>query len=336
MNLRVFRARGAFTLVELLVVIAIIGILVSLLLPAVQSAREAARSTQCKNHVKQLSLSMIAYHATHGHFPSGGWGWYWVGDPDRGAGIQQPGGWVYATLPHIEQTALYMLPSDGKPDELTTQQTAGAKTMVETPLAMHNCPSRRRTMAFTANGGLSDPYNCDLHSKSARTDYCANSGYPAMYPYGLQGPSTLTEALNNNINNTWPTTPNITNTCTGIACLRSEVNMGHVRDGASNTYLLGEKYLNPDAYFTGSDGADNETMYSGYNNDNHRSANGHTPARDKPGYGNADTFGSPHSHGFHMGMCDGSVHVMRFSIDLDVHRRLGNRADGQPVDVSSL
>ena len=235
---------------------------------------------------------MIAYHTTHGHFPSGGWGWYWVGDPDRGAGIQQPGGWVYATLPHIEQTNLYMKPSDGKPDELTAQQTAGAKEMVETPLVMHNCPSRRRAMAFTANSGLSDPYNCDPHTKSARTDYCANSGYPVMYPYTLQGPSTLTEALNNNKNGTWPTTPSITNTCTGIACLRSEVNMAHVRDGASNTYLLGEKYLNPDSYFGGGDGADNETMYSGYNNDNHRSANGHTPMRDKPGVANENTFGS--------------------------------------------
>jgi prepilin-type N-terminal cleavage/methylation domain-containing protein len=230
------RKRRAFTLVELLVVITIIGILVSLLLPAVQSAREAARATQCKNHVKQHCLAMVAHHTANGHFPSGGWGWYWVGDPDRGTGLQQPGGWAYATLPYIEQTNVYMLPADGKPDEHTAQQLAGAAKMCETPLSMHNCPSRRRAVPFTANPGLSDPYNSDPHTKSVRTDYCANSGYPAMYPYTLSGPSSLAEALANNANNTWPTTPTITNTCTGIACLRSQVTMGHVRDGASSTY----------------------------------------------------------------------------------------------------
>ena len=109
------RRRAAFTLVELLVVIAIIGVLVGLLLPAIQSAREAARRTQCKNQVKQLGLGYILHEEMHKFFPSGGWGFKWMGDPDRGVGSKQPGGWTFSVLQYMEQTAVHAIGA-GLPD----------------------------------------------------------------------------------------------------------------------------------------------------------------------------------------------------------------------------
>ena len=100
---------AGFSLVELLVAITIIGILIALLLPAVQAARESARRMQCGNNLKQLALAALSHESAFKFFPTGGWNKYWLGHPDRGFDKRQPGGWVYNVLPFIEQQSLHDL-----------------------------------------------------------------------------------------------------------------------------------------------------------------------------------------------------------------------------------
>ena len=98
-------SRIAFTLIELLVVIAIISTLVTIMLPAIQWARESARRVTCQVHLKQLAMAAISHHDQHRHFPTGGWrdgDVRWTGDPERGFGPEQTGGWAYNILPFIE------------------------------------------------------------------------------------------------------------------------------------------------------------------------------------------------------------------------------------------
>lgn len=94
---RLFQA--GFTVVELLVTMAVIAVLMALLLPAVQAARSAARRTECRNRLKQIALAFHNHEGTFKRLPSNGWGFRWVGDPNRGADRSQPGGWPYSLLP---------------------------------------------------------------------------------------------------------------------------------------------------------------------------------------------------------------------------------------------
>ena len=95
-------SRSAFTLVELLVVIAILGTLFAIVLSAVQASREAARATQCKNNLRQLSHALLLHDAAHKHLPSGGWSYRWLAEPGAGDGKKQPGSWIYSILGELE------------------------------------------------------------------------------------------------------------------------------------------------------------------------------------------------------------------------------------------
>ncbi len=321
------RRRG-FTLVELLVVIAIIGILIGLLLPAVQSVREAARRIQCANHLKQMGLGALNHEEAHGFFPSCGWGWAWIGDPDRGFGETQPGGWIYNLLPFVEQDALHNL-GMGKSD---SEKRAFAGEVANTPIAMFNCPSRRRAKPYTVyySGGSFHAYNADNVPGHARSDYGANGG-PVVHVF--TGPSSVTDGENPN----WSGWPGWMRTERGVSYLRSEVTMGDIKDGTTNTYFAAEKYMNPDHYETGVDGADNTSMYQGQDWDVQRWGNTvDLPYQDQSGVARWRSFGAAHANGFQAVFCDGSVRSLSFSIDGVTHQRLSDRADHQVVDASKL
>jgi prepilin-type N-terminal cleavage/methylation domain-containing protein len=103
--------RRGFTLLELLVVMGVSAILIGLLLPAIQASRESARRVRCTNNLRQIGVAMMSHESSKGHFPTGGWGFRWVGDPRRGTGRNQPGGWLYCILPYVEQASVYDISS---------------------------------------------------------------------------------------------------------------------------------------------------------------------------------------------------------------------------------
>ncbi|QDU31892.1 Type II secretion system protein G precursor [Anatilimnocola aggregata] len=306
------RLLAGFTLVELLVVIAIIGVLVALLLPAVQAARESARRTQCNNHLKQIGLAFHNHADTHGYFPSNGWGWSYVGDPDGGFAENQPGGWAYNILPFIEQNALHDL---GLGPAGMAKLDALAR-MVETPVKFFHCPSRRPARPYVIDS-THQPVNSSPITAGAKVDYGVNCGDGSINQDG--GGSSGVAAHDPNV---W----------TGISFRKSKVRMSQVLDGTSNTLMVGEKYLNPVFYTTGTDQADNENLYVGLNNDNSRSTNAgfFPPLQDRKGLSNY-SFGSAHASGFNAVMCDGSVRLIQYTIDEDNYRYLGNRMDGEVI-----
>jgi len=361
---------AAFTLVELLVVIAIIGVLVALLLPAVQAAREAARRMQCKNNLKQMGLGALNHESTYGFYPTGGWSYDWGPDPDRGFGENQPAGWMYGLLPYIEQGNLRDLGA-GQAYGSRARQVA-LTTLIQAQVGAYLCPSRGITSLpltiwnSTVKNMGSYPRQLGTSTGLFRGDYAANAGTTSFWdgqawingPNAVNGDYTAAEEeFSRNLAGVpmdFCQTPatglelNWARHCQdGTVFIRSEVKISHIEDGTSNTYLIGEKHINPDEYLGGTDVNSpqlsfntNQAAYCGYEWDNYkvawsfltdveRNQEDFQPRADTPGFKETRIWGSAHPAGFHMAYCDGSVQTVNYDVDPFVHSYSASRNDGR-------
>jgi prepilin-type N-terminal cleavage/methylation domain-containing protein/prepilin-type processing-associated H-X9-DG protein len=338
--------RSAFTLVELLVVIVIIGILIALLLPAIQAAREAARKMTCSAHLSMLAKACLGHESSQGNFPSGGWSANWMGDPDCGFSTRQPGGWAYNILPYMDALALHDL-AKGIP--FSRKRDILAK-MAQTPQECYICPSRRQVIPCpldiatyaTPPGKLP---NVGVMSVAARSDYAANCG-------------SFWGSVNGQPGGWWRVDPpaaqfdphkmpplsfagvNMMGYQSGVILQTYGVTSADIKDGLSSTYLVGEKYMNPDNYLNGLDGGDDNPLYLGFDWDTSRAGGSemaldatYTLKRDQPGVANTYTFGSAHGATLNMAFCDGSVKGVSYDIDLAIHVRLTSRNGHNPASL---
>ena len=244
--------RAGLSLVEVLVVIAIVGILAGLLIPAVQAARESARRSQCKNNLKQLGLAMEQHASVYGRYPSDGWGHAWVGEPDRGTGKEQPGSWIYNLLSYIEQEPLRKLGRDLPADK----KRQALNALVQSPLSMLVCPTRSAP-TFSPNSPKGIMHNADWPAMIPKNDYAVNGGDYFEEAAIWAGPETLAQGDANQY--TWTDLARFT----GVCYQRSEIQPAMVRDGLSQTYLIGEKYVSRPNYSTFLDEGYNQSMYVG-------------------------------------------------------------------------
>ena len=359
-----------FTVIELLIVITIIALLISLMMPAVQASREAARRAQCSNNLKQIGLAVSTYDSAMKHLPAGGWIAWFLGHPDRGDGPRQPGGWIFNILPYLEQSALYGLQSA----KTGTALQAAALQVIQTPQAAFICPSRRQVqlypqpnvvqsvsqlnwqLVYYGNGTADGSGALNGVTPVARNDYCANGydlvrleqalvdtitapaaakvlagGIPVADAEVFDKPSVLSELLS--------IIKSSRGAKGGIVYPLGHVTIAEIADGTSNTYLCGEKYINTEPDDRGECWGDQAILYSGYDAGNVRFSCKDTYPRvmqDSTGITPPTIWGSVHAGAFNMSFCDGSVRPVGYGINSVVHDQLGNRNDGNAVDLGAL
>ena len=320
MNRWLARSPG-FTLIELLVVITIIGILIALLLPAVQAVRESARRAQCLNNLKQIGLAFHSHHTAYGCFPSGGLGPSSVGGRTLVNGSSpanyntQRWGWCYQILPYIEQASLWGYVTPGVNNN-------GDGTIIGSPVSTYYCPTRGR-QKVVASVAVNDYNGC---GGSYGWDYLTGTNV------------SLDGAL----------TPSVTGPVVSFA---------NITDGSSNTLLVAEKWLYQDWYNDRTSGGgsciDNEGWCNGWDNDTIAYSGGglqsgstYVPITPVPDTQNPPQppltasqascgflFGSAHAAGFAGVLCDGSTRFFSFNIDATTWQHLCSRNDGKSVTL---
>jgi len=302
----------------------------SLLLPAVQVARENARQVTCSNRIRQLALACIEHEEAHGHLPVDGWGYKWIGDPDQGFGREQPGGWAYNVLPFIEQKSLHDLGmGDGG-----TEKTEAFRKLLTTPVPLFFCPSRRPPALYAQRPSweYNHPDDPGYITPVVKGDYAINRGTVDIPNTFHPGPGTMGAFANHNFPN--PAT------CTGLAWWATEFPTSKVQDGLTNTVLLGEKGFSYDNYEVWEAG-DPQNLYIGHDPDNSRLGGPAFPLiKDitRSEYLNSTlhynyfyTFGGPHANGCNFAFVDGRVRSIGWNMNLETLAQLCHRNDGTAI-----
>jgi prepilin-type N-terminal cleavage/methylation domain-containing protein len=303
------RTLQGFTLVELLVVIAIIGILIALLLPAIQSAREAARRTQCASNLKQIGLAAIQYERIQRTFAN-----------QVEVQIYRPT-WIVSLFPFFDEVALFNAWSKavgyGTNNPTISDMTA-YRAVLGTPVSGFYCPTRRAAAPYPTSSFNFPSGGATL---AAHTDYALNGGCSSKPDdFNVQWPGI------------WGPTVGGLNTAT--ASNSKSVRSKDVTDGLSKTYLVGEKSIASDQYTTGKDQGDDGSIFDCVRGNCLRFAK-RVPAHDALTSLNATdacwtchSFGSAHASTWNVVFCDGAVHAITYNISFPTHAALSSRAGG--------
>lgn len=330
------RHRRGFTLVELLVVVAIIALLVAILLPAIQSVRESARQTQCRNNLKQIGLSALNYESASGRLP---------GFRSLEVNLDEPKKRIVINTSWINEAVPYM---EGEGREITGEsvESKGLRLLIETPNPTFYCPSRREAKAYPWHGvikAIAGPPWPELEI-AAKTDYAGNAGRSTNY--------TVDDAVSDGVwhyRNRWGRVMGGKLTA--------------ITDGTSKTYLVGEKAYSPmsnptggsgdgghylvqfDAAWTAATNLDQpvrETRRHFAQAMSQALRQAERNARPDSSFRNLTSkthliswsFGSAHGNAWNVAMCDGSVRAMDYSIERLLHYSYGHPTDGGPSQLA--
>jgi prepilin-type N-terminal cleavage/methylation domain-containing protein/prepilin-type processing-associated H-X9-DG protein len=329
------RSTYGFTLIELLVVITIIGILIALLLPAVQAAREAARRAQCVNNLKQLGLALHNYHDTFRQFPPGYLSKVGPGgtDDDQGPGW----GWAARILPYLEQTNLFNEINWNK--DITDPANASARVTELTALLCPSDGNGARRFKVDALGDTTPDYSTPVIDSAgnavsvAHSNYVGVFGQPEIYP----DPGFSVPAPDRGVN------------VRGMFCRNQTVRMSDVKDGSAYTIFVGERSSKlayatwtgavtggqvppklPNIYGYEPEGA--AVLILGHTGNAADHVDGEPDHTPNSHVNHIDDFWSDHPQGANFLMVDGSVHMFGDSIDSKIWWALGSRA-GKEIPI---